>query len=369
MWETNACLSGQARKNLILTSLQPKSSNLQQTYLTQNQKKTLPLSPLDDWEGKRADLPELQNYLLANEARLPRKQQRRDGQKRNRSRVTVCIAAACQYNSQPFIVAASDYMLTAAHDTIQYEPRLQKLATLSPLSCICLYSGDANQVADILNPVRQFAQKNPSSTINDVAQECASSYQKIRRNRVEANYLNPLGLDFHTFHQDQRLLDSTLVQKLSKEMLGENSDLGIEILIAGVDISGGAQIYIIDDPGQIESRNNLGFASIGVGRVHADPIFMFEKYMRTETLYKSIFLTYVAKRAAEVAPGVGQLTDMFLITIGQQVVEVPPDIMKSHIQRPYDEMQKAINRAKDRAATKIGQWLDNKVIKKVDPEG
>jgi len=85
----------------------------------------------------------------------------------------------------------------------------------------------------------------------------------------------------------------------------------VEAIIAGVDGSGGHIYFTNKDC--VRCHDSVGFAAIGVGGWHADSQFMFAGYAKWASVPKCLLLSYVAKKRAEVAPGVGQETDMFAI--------------------------------------------------------
>src|SRR2546421_7416049 len=59
--------------------------------------------------------------------------------------------------------------------------------------------------------------------------------------------------------------------------------------------------------------DKAGFAAIGAGEWHAKSAFMFNRHTRFRAVPQTLLLTYAAKKRAEVAPGVGAYTDMFII--------------------------------------------------------
>jgi hypothetical protein len=90
----------------------------------------------------------------------------------------------------------------------------------------------------------------------------------------------------------------------------------VETIVAGVDLTG-PHIYVVTNRG-ITCNDAAGFAAIGVGYWHANSQFMFAEHARSKTMAQTLLLAYAAKRRAEVAPGVGEATDMFMIgpTVG-----------------------------------------------------
>jgi hypothetical protein len=131
-------------------------------------------------------------------------------------------------------------------------------------------------------------------------------------NRLERLLLAPLGLDSDTFVSRQQEMDPDLVSNLAEKFLEESGDLGAEAIIAGVD-STGPHIYHIDDPGLSVCRDRSAFWAIGIGARHFETNFMSSGYDRTFPLVSSMLLAFSAKKQAERAPGVGKITDMFIV--------------------------------------------------------
>jgi 20S proteasome alpha/beta subunit len=90
-------------------------------------------------------------------------------------------------------------------------------------------------------------------------------------------------------------------------------NLGVSIILAGVDGSGG-HIYSIEDPGTAACFDRLGFHAIGSGHRHALMTLVAYGQHVSTNLNRTVFNVYCAKRSAEVAPGVGLATEMRIIT-------------------------------------------------------
>src|SRR6266481_8114545 len=224
--------------------------------------------------------------------------------------LTVCIAAIFEGTG---VVGASDRMITSGD--VEYEPPQTKLVTLTT-SITAMIAGDAHFQTEIFmtvfDKVNAHVSANPNEwlSVKTVADWCYEAFQNLRSSRIEQMLLHPLGLDKNTFISRQNELQPQLAMKLASEML--NFDMpGIETIIAGVDPSG-PHIFVVDNKG-VTARDSIGFAAIGIGYWHANSQFMFSEYARWKPMPEVLLLTYAAKRRAEVAPGVGEGTDMFMI--------------------------------------------------------
>ena len=113
-------------------------------------------------------------------------------------------------------------------------------------------------------------------------------------------------------------------------------ELDVEGIVCGVDAQW-PHIYVITDPGIVNCEDSVGFAAVGIGANHADSQFMLAGYHFNETFPRSMFLTYAAKRKAEVAPGVGEATDLFSASLNgvsfarQEVITKLEEIYQANV--------------------------------------
>lgn len=222
--------------------------------------------------------------------------------------MTVCVAALCDLN---VVIGASDRMLTAGD--VEFEPETSKIYSITN-SSVVMIAGDASLQVEILKKVfKSVAEliKQDSTAwvpIEHIATEYHNVYQEIKSRKAEARVLRPLGLTLSTFLAQQNNMGSSIVAELTKEILNYEMP-AIEAIVSGVDGSG-AHIYVVNNT-EVTCRDAIGFAAIGAGYWHANSQFMFAGHNRNRPLAETFLLTYAAKRRAEVAPGVGEGTDMF----------------------------------------------------------
>jgi len=93
-------------------------------------------------------------------------------------------------------------------------------------------------------------------------------------------------------------------------------NLNTEVLVAGVDDSG-AHIFAVIHPGQLLPLATTGFGAIGSGGIHAAVRMSLAQHTKSASLVETMYNVYEAKRASEVAPGVGKLTDIAIIRNGK----------------------------------------------------
>jgi hypothetical protein len=227
--------------------------------------------------------------------------------------MTVCIAAICDNGSA--IVVAADRMFTAgAPINLEFETSEQKIESLSP-SCVALLAGNSAFGTDGALARLQGAQRPPVGFAADAVKE---SYVSVRgtkvRDSVVVPFLGPdflkaehLGVNIPTYLQHQ----ANMYQQLA--MMMSQFGLGSDIIVAGVDDQA-ARLAAIGHPGLIAWLDKLGYAAIGSGGIHASMRLSLGAQTRNSPLIDTLYRVYESKRASEVAPGVGQHTDIAVVS-------------------------------------------------------
>ncbi|HMD53817.1 MAG TPA: hypothetical protein VKJ65_04625, partial [Phycisphaerae bacterium] len=135
-------------------------------------------------------------------------------------------------------------------------------------------------------------------------------------------------------------------------------------IIAGVDTSTGwlePHIYCIRR-NSFECCDAVGYATIGSGARHVDAQFMQANFTRHFSLPKVIFLSYLAKRRAEKAPGVGKQTDMFLLGPTLAVNKnLESDLDYKEMNKMYDEIVKSDEAKTESMRQKLAEFLKDKL--------
>lgn len=223
--------------------------------------------------------------------------------------MTVCIAATCE-NGQA-VVVASDRMLSAPFLTIEFDHPDAKIDLIGG-RCVALTAGDALSVQDILVGGLGVAAQLQDPTVELIAQHVRNRFADVRKRRINEMVLGPRGLDFDMFYAGgiQRL-PPELAMFLDSQI--QQAQLGSSIILAGVDASG-AHIFAVEDPGATSCFDRLGYHSVGSGHRHALLTLVSRSQHKTADLYTTMFNVFAAKRAAELAPGVGSATEMRLVT-------------------------------------------------------
>lgn len=225
--------------------------------------------------------------------------------------VTVCIAALCQGDDgDPRAVVATDRMVTLGN-IIEFEHTVPKAALASPFA-IAMVAGDSligTRIA--LQVASQTAATQPP--IAEISQRLAKGYEASREEQLSEQILRLRGLDLGTYYQAHTSLNPQIVAMLDNQMSQFN--LGVELLLAGVDPSG-AHIHMVQNPGGTDRLLDIiGYAAIGSGAIHALQSMIGFRHGPDAAYLPTVFRVYASKKRAEVAPGVGLDTDMAVISV------------------------------------------------------
>lgn len=276
--------------------------------------------------------------------------------RRKKATVTVCVAAICNTGA---VLGASDRMLTAGD--VEFEPSQSKVRVLTS-SIAVMVAGDSSLQSEILQEVMKDInariQSDPSNwwLVKDAAELYCRYYNEVRGKRTERAILAPLGLDRNTFISRQNEMSDALVRQVATELINFSMP-DVAVIFAGTDPVG-THIYVCQG-GNVECMDSVGFASIGIGRWHANSQFMFAQHDRSKSFPETLLLTYAAKKRAEVSPGVGKGTDMF--TIGPDLgsyVQVHADVV-TELKRMYQTRIASEKRASTKANRDVNSYVEN----------
>ena len=221
------------------------------------------------------------------------------------------MAAICGGDDNQAAVVAADRMVTLG-GFIEFEHTVSKMAYPTKYA-VAMIAGDSLLGTRLARSVAaEFIGASPG--VGVIAERLASRYLEMRRSELEHQILNPRGLDLPSFYGAHQGLNPQVTMMLDQQMA--NFNLGIELLVAGVD-GEGAHIFSVDNPGQPEHQHDvIGYGAIGSGGIHALQAMIAFRHSPATQLRETIFQVYAAKRRAEVAPGVGLDTDMAIIVEG-----------------------------------------------------
>lgn len=229
--------------------------------------------------------------------------------------MTVCIAAMFTWNyasaEQPQlgkgIITLSDRMITAGD--VEYEPQQLKIAHITPHVMI-LVAGDYTVHSQALIGTHKQVKADSSTSTQAVANIYSQSLQTVLQRQAEDIILAPLGLNTESFLTQQKDYSDRFVERITAQLQGfEGPD--VEALVVGTE-GFVSHIFQIDKYGTVRCYDDVGFAAIGIGGWHARSQLMQSGYTNTSIFAPALAATFAAKKAAEIAPGIGEETDVWL---------------------------------------------------------
>jgi 20S proteasome alpha/beta subunit len=270
--------------------------------------------------------------------------------------MTVCVALLCLNGYS--VVGASDRMLSTSDNQF----KRSKIYNITK-SIVMLISGDLALHSELLVNLRaqvRAAEENGTAdkiTVREVAEAHAALYAEAKLRVAERDFLNPVGLDRQTFLSRQKELDERFVSSLTSEMVNIRLP-SCSAIFAGIDDSSGvrkAHIYSMHN-GMVLCHEDSGFAAIGIGQDHAASNLMFSSYSPEDSIERGMYLAYASKTRAEVAPGVGIETDMFLIS--DEIIHIKEEIV-SEFGNIYTEAELSHKSANEQAERKCHAFIQN----------
>jgi 20S proteasome alpha/beta subunit len=243
--------------------------------------------------------------------------------------MTVCIAAICE--SGKTIVVAADRMFTNPALSTEFETDEQKIERIGN-KCVALPAGNSVFATEVLELVQSRLGSNKEPRFHTLIESVRNVYSEVRARKAEEIVISPiLGADFQT----ARVKGVSLPNYLEKQekayqqvtMMQNQQNFNADIIIAGIDEKG-AHICQITHPGVTMPLQKLGYATIGSGAIHAMLRLSLSGQTTRRNLVETLAEVYIAKRQAEVAPGVGKTTDMAIIRADGGIRDCSPEVLK-----------------------------------------
>jgi hypothetical protein len=165
-----------------------------------------------------------------------------------------------------------------------------------------LLAGDTATLLGVCQTVQDdLAGQSDPISVDGAASLFGEHFDLARRRRAEELALSPFGLTLADYTNMQGQPAPNFVDEVNRAIVG------------GVD-EAGAHVLTVHYLGIVQPRDNVGFATIGIGAELANAEFMSTAYAPTFHWVLSLLLSYWAKRRAEAAPGVGPMTDLVVIS-------------------------------------------------------
>jgi hypothetical protein len=255
-------------------------------------------------------------------------------------------------------------MLTSGD--IEFEPNNHtKIFGLSPAKAVYLGAGDTSVNFAVFTATHKEVIAANVGNVAEISGLCARECTSFRRLRAERSHLAPFGLDMESFVSRQAELVPELALDIAQRVRSETLD--VETIVAGMD-SDGPHIYSIGEFNDLGEEvfyetchDGSGFWAVGSGARQFETLFMSSGYDTTWRLPDALLLMYSAKKRAEVSPGVGHLTDIFVIT--ENSSELLPLRSMEAIEGYYKDLEAELKKKRDETVVKIA--ADDKIFRMI----
>jgi hypothetical protein len=278
--------------------------------------------------------------------------------------LTVGLAARGNDGS---IFCAADRMMTVGD--IEMESPTSKIAVITSSIVILPSDDDAAFHTEIILDVYSTATARITSEptrwwrVQEIVDLYIQHREDHKSRRSERDILKPLGLDRLSFLAHQHTMDAKLVRQITVDLINYRIP-ALSVIIAGNDPSG-SHIYVVDtnENNNVETGcyTSIGYAAIGAGGRHARAHFLTAGQSWLSPMAETLWNTYLAKKRSEVAPGVGEETDVYMIgpQLGTTVVlnKTVSDKLEEVYKRTKEQEEKARQDA-SKEMTKYVQELE-----------
>ena len=130
----------------------------------------------------------------------------------------------------------------------------------------------------------------------------------------------------------------------------------VQTLIVGFDELGGHIYRIVG--GIVEPFDGFGWAAVGSGAEAAIAHFTFSQFSARERMERALCVTLAAKRKAQIASGVGQTTDFFVID-ATGIKQTKADFMErldAIVNTALADERRSWQTAENAAADLVSRW-------------
>lgn len=218
--------------------------------------------------------------------------------------MTICMAALCDKGESVILMA--DRMLTVSYPMeYQLESSEGKIHLLGE-HAFAMFAGDLVTGMQILNDATSTIMQNRLSLLPQQVDVIRGAFVRARLQLVEYQCLTPRGLTLDEYFNRQHSLNHSLIQNIDQTFM--QAGTGVSFIIAGWD-GQKYSLFALVDPGAIYCLDAIGFHAIGSGSPHAIHLLLGANYNKNLPNDQASELLGKARKASEVAPGVGVETD------------------------------------------------------------
>lgn len=238
--------------------------------------------------------------------------------------MTVCIAAICDDGKG--LVLAADRMVTVGGLNLEVERSRSKISLLGAAGFGMMSAGDGLLSDEVVACMRDDLGVISADSIDKAADLLLDKFGETRRRKTEERILRPIQHTHESFKNDGLKQLGAQVHAALLQQLGQ-FDVGAEFVLTGFK-AGAARIAHIVNPGTLRWTDSMEFYAIGSGAIHVIISLMLSGYSASWNEQQALLHVYLAKRAAEAAPGVGNATDVVLLHDGSAPLQVADELLE-----------------------------------------
>ncbi len=218
--------------------------------------------------------------------------------------MTICIAAiGTGEKNKELIVFATDHMVSIG-SLGQFEKTIAKYKAINH-NTVAMLSGNPL----IFDALLDECCKNRN--FDKIKKVIFNNISDIKYDKVQKSILDIFKIDFDYIKE---VLKGDIKNKIIDAILQSIAEYSLNTSIILIGFKNHiAQITEIREIGMIDFRD-IEFGCIGSGAVQAMNTLLFQRHTKTDSLSTTLYNVYKAKKNAEVSVGVGEETDMVILT-------------------------------------------------------
>ncbi|HXA19925.1 MAG TPA: hypothetical protein VN380_23300 [Thermoanaerobaculia bacterium] len=220
--------------------------------------------------------------------------------------MTVCIAVTPRFRSE--IILVSDQLLSSDVNSVEGG---FKFTSLAPAWYV-MFAGHAPRFRPLIETMCEPLgdTRNTRFTVQTIMAVAERAYYVELTKLIEIEILSPFGISRDDFvRKGRRWFGATEYSHVLNQI--GSADLGIELLVVGVDAETQTQLFSVSSRGAV-SPSVLPYHAIGSGAYLALGALYQLAYFPGPDLTENVYRTCAAKFAAEAAPGVGRETHVMV---------------------------------------------------------
>ncbi|MFQ5440275.1 MAG: hypothetical protein ACE5DL_02325 [Nitrosopumilaceae archaeon] len=205
---------------------------------------------------------------------------------------------------------------------------------------------------------------------HEIVTEFSKEFKKTLNTYLESEILERRGLTKKSFYDNFDKFPQSLALSIDQQI--RNFDFGVNFILMGFDINqeqraGQAHIYKINEEGEMENFDRLGFVMIGIGETLSLPEYTQEKYSPHNSIDDAMVRTYWAKRTSERMAGVGRTTDFGIIWLQAEDdeseikcydVNIDPKVVKEYLDEPFEKTRNEMGQMKDGIKAQLNNLMN-----------